>query len=229
MWKQILSWCTPRGVWLIGALAFVMGAGVATPLVAQAATVDVWNLGAVTEDIRVGPSDEVWTMTGDKPTRLDPATNEVTTYTHPLDGRDVVAVDGSGMAWSSEYATAVGYLISRLDPATLEVRSWPVGAGGYATSMAVDATGDVWFGRGTTALWRLHPATDTVAEWTLPISGVNVWSFDSTGRAWLSYSGGVAVLDPVASNLTYWAAPAGAWQAPVPDASGNVWFAVTYP
>jgi streptogramin lyase len=231
MWKQILSWCTPRGVWLIGALAFVMGAGVATPLVAQAATVDVWNLGAATEDIRVGPSDEVWTMTGDKPTRLAPATNGVTTYTHPLAGTNVVAVDGSGMAWSSDrYDTGSGYqyVISRLDPATLEVRSWPVDTGLYATSIAADMAGDVWFARNSSALWRLHPATDTVVKWTLPISGVNIWSFDSTGRAWLSYSGGVAVLDPAASNLTYWAEPAGTWLAPIPDASDNVWFAVTY-
>ncbi|MEE9286008.1 MAG: hypothetical protein V3V35_09825 [Dehalococcoidia bacterium] len=231
MWREILRWCTPPGGWLLAALAFVVAAGVATPLVAEAATVDVWNLGAQVTDLRIGPSDEVWTMTGGAPRKLDPTTNDVTTYSHPLAGTGVLAVDGAGMAWSPDsYSTAPGmaFVISRLDPATLEVKSWPVDTAGVAASIAVDAAGDVWFGKSTTAVWRLNPASNTITEWTLPIS-VNVQSFDSAGQVWLSYSGGVAMLDPsTPSDLTYWAAPSGTWGTPVPDASGNAWFPVTY-
>lgn len=232
MWRQILRWCTPPSGWLLAALAFVVAAGVATPLVAQAATVDVWNLGAQVTDLRIGPSDEVWTMTGGAPRKLNPATNEVTTYSHPLAGTGVLAVDGAGMVWSPDsYSTSPGtvYVISRLDPATLEVKSWPVDTAGVALSIAVDAAGDVWFGKSTTAVWRLNPASNTITKWTLPIS-VDVQSFDSTGQVWLTYSGGVAVLDPsIPSDLTYWQDPPGAtWGVPIPDGSGDVWFPVAY-
>jgi len=89
----------------------------------------------------------------------------------------------------------------------------------------------VWFARSTTALWRLHPATNTITKWTLPISSVSIGSrqpFDPSGRVWLKYSGGVAALNPSTSYLTYWAAPSGTWQGPFAHTDGNVWFAVQY-
>jgi hypothetical protein len=133
MWKEMYKLCMPRGGWLVVALAFVVAAGVATPLVAQAATVKVWNLGARVTDLGLGPSDEVWTMTGGAPRRLIPATNEVTTYSHPLAGTGVLAVDGAGKVWSPDsFSPPTTYVMSRLDPTTLEVTSWPTGDTGAA-------------------------------------------------------------------------------------------------
>lgn len=237
MWKEIIRWCVPRGGWLLAAITFVVAAGVATPLVAQAATVNVWNLGAEVTDLRIGPSDEVWTMTGGKPRMLDPATNEVTTYSHPLAGTTVLAVDGAGMVWSSDYFAPGTYVISRLDPTTLEVTSWPSDFDEYASSIAVDGSDDVWW-RGRfrvgfdwyEAVYRLVPGTNTITKWTLPVSGVALarHPFDPSGRVWLRFSGGVAVLDPSASELTYWPDPSGTWQNPFAHTDGNVWFAVQY-
>lgn len=233
MWKEILGWCMPRGRWLLAAFAFVVAGGVAAPLVAQAASVTVWNLGAQVTDLRIGPSGEVWTMTGDAPRRLVPGTNEVTTYSHPLAGTGVLAVDGAGKVWSPDsFSTAPGtvYVISRLDPTTLDVSSWPVDTPGVASSIAVDGSGNVWFASNTTAVWRLVPSTNTITKWTLPISvdiGIRQ-PFGVGGRVWLSYSSGVAVLNPATSQLTYWAAPSGAWQSPFAHTDGTAWFAVQY-
>jgi len=234
MWKEILGWCMPRGRWLLAAFAFVVAGGVAAPLVAQAASVTVWNLGAEVTDLRVGPSGEVWTMTGDAPRRLMPGTNEVTTYSHPLVGTGVLAVDGAGQVWSPDsFSTAPGtvYVISRLDPTTLDVTSWPVDTPGVASSIAVDSSGNVWFGSSTTAVWRLVPSTNTITKWTLPISGVSIAArhpFGPGGRVWLRYSSGLAVLNPATSQLTYWASPSGTWQSPFAHTDGSAWFAVQY-
>lgn len=233
MWKEVLRWPVPRGGWLLVALAFVVAVGVATPLVAQAASVTVWNLGAEVTDLRLGPSGEVWTMTGGEPRRLVPGTNEVTTYSHPLAGTGVLAVDGAGKVWSPDsFSTAPGtvYVISRLDPTTLDVTSWPVDTPNVASTIAVDGSGNVWFARNTTAVWRLVPSTNTLTKWTLPISvdiGVR-HPFGVGGRVWLRYSGSVAVLNPATSQLTYWASPSGAWQSPFAHTDGNAWFAVQY-
>lgn len=231
MWKEIMRWCMPRGGWLLAAVAFVVAAGVATPLVAQAATVNVWNLGAEVTDLRIGPSDEVWTMAGGKPRMLDPGTNEVTTYSHPLAGTGVLAVDGAGMVWSPDsFSTAEGtlYVISRLNPTTLEVTSWLTETS--AGSIAVDGSGNVWWAKGA-GLWRLVPGTNTITKWTLPLTSVSLASrqpFDPSGRVWMRYTGGVAVLDPSTSYLTYWAAPSGEWRYPFAHTDGNAWFPVVY-
>lgn len=238
MWKEIMRWCMPRGGWLLAAVAFVVAAGVATPLVAQAATVNVWNLGAEVTDLRIGPSDEVWTMAGDKPRMLDPGTNEVISYSHELAGTGVLAVDGAGMVWSPDYLSPPGSVISQLDPTTLDVTSWLfLTSSTDATSIAVDGSGNVWvggkygggvFGPTYYCVWRLAPGTNTITKWTLPITGVAITRhpFDPSGRVWLRYSGGVAVLDPSSSELIYWAAPSGTWQYPFAHTDGNVWFAV---
>jgi streptogramin lyase len=234
MLKDILQIALPSRRWLLPAVAFVIAAGVATPLVARAATVDVWNLGAQVTDLRIGPSDEVWVMKGGAPAKLEPATNTLTTYSHPLAGQDVLAVDGSGMVWSPDsFSPPTTYVISRLDPnpESLQVTSWPVDMWGVANSIAVDGSNNVWWagnygGRGEyQAVWRLAPATNTISRWTLPISSPEIGShpFDSSGRVWLRYSGGVAVLDPGTSYLTYWALSGS--QYPFAHTDGKVWFA----
>jgi len=131
------------------------------------------------------------------------------------------------MAWTGGQYTSGGFVIARLDPATLEVTSWPSSSPG---SIAIDQAGDVWFTYWRMVL-RLNPASNTITKWDLtPFSDVSMDSrqpFDSSGRVWVGYDDGkgAAVLDPTTNELTYWAAPSGKWDLPFVHTDGTVWFA----
>ena len=228
-----------RGRWLLLALAVVLAAAVATPILAQELTFTRWTLPDNANSIGLDPSGPVWTTTSyNRMHKLDPAANEVTTYSHDyVFGTSYgVAVDGQGNVWFSDYTVGGHYWISRLNPDPPnqgEVTAWPLGTGsanavGYA--VVPDSQGNVWFISGK-CIAELDPATDTITRWCLASAPKDIL-LDSQGRVWFTRPDvmKVGVLDPVANDLTQWDIP-GTNMSAQPgsiflDDQGRLWFGV---
>ena len=229
----------PGRRWLALAIAVMVAAGVATPLLAQTVTIMQWSLpvGSVS-DIALDSTDNVWAQTSGTSglRKLDPVTNGLTTYTTAgVSHQTAITVDGADKVWSpGTISTVTGavQVISRLDPVTLELASWP--AGFAALTPAVDSLGNVWFANAAN-IARLEPGTDTVTTWTMPVN-VSIGGFDASDRPWFSYNNtgtgewGLARLDPATNALTTWPAATSpdTVLGPFVDGAGKVWAALTH-
>ena len=238
MGTRILGLRLPGWRWLLLALGFVVAAGVATPLLAQSATVDTWSIGGTVRGIDVDATDQVWANVDGSLKKLNPATNLLTSYTHPGGGGSFITVDSAGDVWlpgSLPTVPSATYVLTRMDTSTLQVTSWPLGDSTFTHDTAVDASGKAWTTRATTTLKRIDPATDTLTTWTMPIS-VAVGGTDSLGKVGLVWSDGTdsgpAVFDPATNSLAYWVAatsPDSAFiSAPSVDGAGRVWFIISH-
>ena len=221
----------PGRRWLALAAAVALTAGVATPLLAQTVSLSRWTMPANVQDIALDSFDDVWVQTNgmDGLRELDPATKELTTYTTAgVSHATAITVDGADNVWSPGSITGaeVVQVISRLDPITLEVTSWP--AGFTAVSVAVDSLGNAWFLSATNTISRLVPATDTVTRWKLPFD-ISFGGFDASDRPLFSYVAGtewgLARLDPATNAFTNWPVTTDpdTVQRPSVDGAFNLW------
>ncbi len=235
--RKILSFGLPGWRW--GALAFVLvvAGAVATPILAQDATITRWTLPQHPETIALDPSSGmVWATNAygsgfqNRMYRLDPVNDQVTTYTHAYALGDSLGavVDSGGTVWFTAN-TVGGYRIDRLDPATGNITGWPVTESGYAVALDT-LSNDVWFNCGS-ALCKLDPDTNTISSWTLASKPTAI-HVDSQGKVWHVRPDAmkVGVLDPVTNSLTQWTAPgtmiSNAAQTIFVDGAGNAWFTV---
>lgn len=202
---------------LASVLVLVAYSGV---LAAQDATVTTWSVSATT--ISMDDSGNAWYSDGARTSiaRLEPmATSTVTTWPIPVGGS---TSDGTTVFSSStqkvhfgEYISRPGlasYAIGRLDPATDTFTEWPFG-GWDVISIAVDTSGDVWFGGSVCCYFplisRLSTADNTVTTWQLPtaegdwVRGI-VPAPDGKVLFTIDLPGRVAELDPATGNVTLW-------------------------
>lgn len=226
MWKERILQTRPQW-WLAfcAAATVVLAAAVATPLLAQDATVTRWSIGG--NSLALDPSGLVWTVSSGAMLRLDPASDELTTYTHDfaIGNASGAAVDSDGIVWFTNY----GSRISRLDPDTGEITGWP--APGHGRAVALDTlSDDVWFSCGA-ALCRLDSDTNTIARWALASHPTAIF-VNPQGKIWHVRADAmkVGVLDPLTNSLTEWSAP-GTQMSTGPQtifvhSDGMVWFTV---
>jgi streptogramin lyase len=234
--RKILSLGLPGWRWAALAFALVVAGAVATPILAQDATITRWTLPIRPENIALDPSGQVWATTADGSGydntmyRLDPANDQLTTYTHAYALGDSLgmAIDSDGLVWFTAN-TVGGSRIDRLDPATGNITGWPATNPGYAVALDT-LSNDVWFNCGS-ALCRLDPDTNTITNWTLASAPTAV-SVDGQGKVWHVRPDAmkVGVLDPLTNSLTEWSAPgttmSGTPQSIFVDSADKVWFTV---
>jgi len=115
MWKEILGWCMPRDRWLLAAFALVVAGAVATPILAQDATITRWTppnrtnslaLPSTTERASVDSTNNPATVTpiafGDTVSASIDLPSEMDTYTFVGASGDQVLVrvaETSGSLW----------------------------------------------------------------------------------------------------------------------------------
>lgn len=225
----------PGGRWLLLTLAVVLAAAVATPILAQELTFTRWTLPHRVNSMGLDPSGPVWTATSyNRMHKLDPAANEVTTYSHDYvfgTSYSVAVDDQDGNVWFCALTVGGYYWISRLDPTTGDVTQWPVDACGYAVVPHIqEDVLSVWFNSGNN-IAKLDPATDTITKWGLPSAPTDIL-LDSQGRVWFTRPNvmKVGVLDPGVNELTQWDIPGtNMWTYPGSiflDDQGRLWFGV---
>ncbi len=209
MWKKsLLRWRWWLGLCL--AAGIVAGAGVATPLLAQNATHSKWTLPEDAYGLTLDPSGNIWTTAFGDLYRLNPGTNQLTTYSHAVAfGTSYgAASDSSGNIWFTNRVSDQ-CRINKFDPTTRDIDSWTYTtsdcSGNYA--LAVDGSGDAWFGK-LNAVARLTPGTDTITTWPLATTPCSL-DVDSSGKVWLleCATNTVGLLDPGTNNLKEWPAP----------------------
>lgn len=224
-----------RSRWLLLALAVVLAAAVATPILAQELTFNRWTLPRNAISIGLDPSGPVWATTGNNELlKLDPAANLVTTYSHDYvfgTSWGVAVDDQDDNVWFCAVTVGSHYWISRLDPTTGDVTHWPVSKCEYAVVPHIQEDAlSVWFNSGNN-IAKLDPATDTITKWGLPSAPKDIL-VDSQGRVWFTRPNvmKVGVLDPATNQLTQWDIP-GTSMSTYPgsiflDDQGRLWFAV---
>lgn len=112
------------------------------------------------------------------------------------------APDGS-IWWTGQWSDLVG----RLDPATGEMREYPLPAGARAHTVFADPEGRIWYtGNGNGTMGRLDPDSGAVTEYAMPTpeardphSGV----IDAEGIVWftLQHANMVGRLDPATEEV----------------------------
>ena len=162
----------------------------------------------------VGPDGAPWITDGglNAIVRVDPETDEVTTYPLPADrpgaNLNTAAFDGDGILWFTGQSGIYG----RLDPATgkVDVFEDPDGRGPYG----MDATplGDVWYaslaGSHLGVIDSVTGGVSIVEPPTANQGARRVWS-DSKGRLWVAEwnAGQVGLHDPSTGEWKEWKLP----------------------
>ena len=229
----------PGKRWLALAAAVALAAGLITPVLAS--TLSVWFVGTTVGGIATDPTGRVWiqVLGKDGLRMLAPGTNyeTLTTYTNASVSHSTKRpfADSTGNIWTIGTVPGVTteQVISRFDPSTLVLTSWP--SGFVADSIAAGSGGDGWFADlGATTISNVEPGTNTVTSWTLPFTVRDVGGADASNRGWFSYVNpgtaewGLARLDPDANEVLTWpvaTSPDLVWR-PVLDSAGNVWVAI---
>lgn len=109
----------------------------------------------------------------------------------------IQAADGT-IWWAGQFANLIG----RLDPATGEMKEYPLPDGAYPHSVTLDAAGNVWYtGNKNGTVGKFDPKTETITEYKMPDPAArdpHTAIFDDRGILWftLQHSNMVGRLDP---------------------------------
>ena len=171
----------PSWRWLIGAVAVGVAVAITATTAAQISG-DRWSIsGSTIDEISFDSSGNMWA----KPSQpriisLDPATSALTTWTHA--NTTIFGSSKHGMTAVEQVAGLDRYVwqtaenmdhVNQLDIATGEVVSWPMPSSSTCArhNLALDASGNAWFGKGDEKVARLDPNTNTITEWPMPTAG----------------------------------------------------------
>lgn len=114
----------------------------------------------------------------------------------------VEAVDGS-IWWAGQW----GNLVGRINPATGEMKEFPLPEGAKPHSVTLDSTGNVWYtGNGNGTVGKLNPNTGEITVFAMPDPAArdpHTAVFDSEGILWftLQQSNMVGRLDPKTGDI----------------------------
>lgn len=114
----------------------------------------------------------------------------------------VEAADGS-IWWAGQW----GNLVGRIDPATGEMKEYPLPDGAKPHSVTLDRTGNVWYtGNGNGTVGKLDPNTGEISEFAMPDPAArdpHTAVFDSEGILWftLQQSNMVGRLNPDTGDI----------------------------
>ncbi len=112
--------------------------------------------------------------------------------------RDPVEAPDGSIWWVGQWLDIVG----RIDPATGDMREFPLPAGAKPHSVTPDADGIMWYlGNRNATIGRLDPISGEITEYPMPEADAkdpHTGEFDAQGRFWftLQHSNRVGRLDP---------------------------------
>ncbi|MBI4311808.1 MAG: hypothetical protein HY681_08500 [Chloroflexi bacterium] len=217
----------PRMARLGAALAVVaLGAALATPVFAGAATLTRWtvphtfsdNAWGLAKDASATSSpvyfaEHMLAAPGSDPGRiaqLNPITNDLVEWPTANAVGTSMAMVGGNVFFTEPAADMLG----TLEPAANKFTRWQLPtAGGDALLFWVDGSDNVWyFSQSAAKIGRLNPATNDFTEWALAPAGTPLRFFGrdaATGYMWFSLTDDAKVgrLDPVSNDITQWTLP----------------------
>jgi len=169
-----------------------------------------------------------------RPAKVIPGTEQISfkewvTPTLGQRSRDPVeAADGS-IWWAGQF----GNLIGRINPATDEMKEYPLPANAMPHTVTIDAKGNVWYtGNKNGSVGYLDPKTEKITVFKMPdpkAKDPHTLVFDNKGIAWftLQQSNMVGRLDPASGAIKLVTVPTpGSKPYGIKiDAEGNPWFA----
>jgi streptogramin lyase len=217
----------PGWRWVLCALLVGVAAGVAVPA-----------YGAINGSRWTIPSDYSQEMsfdgTGDtwlkgyfgKIYNLDPVSSALTTWSH----------QNGAILGSNHYGTTAetgSYVwstsdgldhVNRLDTSNGQLVSWPFPASTTCDirNLALDGSGNAWYGKTDKKVAKLDPVANTITEWPI----------DANGKVWFCETAidKIGFLDPGTGSVTEWTIAGNAFvTCNPPNASGQIWFARTTP
>jgi virginiamycin B lyase len=143
--------------------------------------------------------------------------------------RDPVEAPDGSIWWVGQWLDIVG----RIDPATGDMREYPLPAGAKPHSVTPDSEGTMWYlGNRNATIGKLDPDTGDIVEFPMPQPGAkdpHTGEFDETGKFWftLQHSNRVGRLDPATGEveLVELDRPRSRPYGIKIDADGNAWVA----
>jgi virginiamycin B lyase len=118
--------------------------------------------------------------------------------------RDPLQLADGTIWWTGMYADLLG----RLNPATEDMKEYPLPEGARAHGIAADEDGNIWYtGNGNGTVGRLNPATGDITEYKMPLPNArdpHTPIFDREGTLWftLQNSNMVGRLVPATGEIT---------------------------
>ncbi|MGD9739621.1 MAG: hypothetical protein AB7O56_06100 [Bauldia sp.] len=137
--------------------------------------------------------------------------------------RDSVEAPDGSIWWTGMW----GNLVGRLDPATGEMREFPLPAGAEPHTIVPDHDGNIWYtGNGNATIGRLDPATGEVAEFPTEARDPHSAVFHPNGNLYFTAQGArmIGRLNPATGDLLEVATEANPYGITV-DSDGTVWVA----
>ena len=101
---------------------------------------------------------------------------------------DIIYLNTTGV-WFTEYQ---GHRIGNFNPATGELREWPLPPGSYPWGIANDTYGNIWFTEsGRNRIGKLNPYTNEITEYYIPTPGAQPYEIvvDRYNNVWFTEHG----------------------------------------
>ncbi|MCH8201775.1 MAG: hypothetical protein IH996_01565 [Proteobacteria bacterium] len=249
--KAIRQLSLPSWRWLVCTVALGISVALVVPVLGQTITVTTYSSTGAWDKMAFDSANNLWASArvGSESgvIRLDPATDVLTTWTHPnptvfgtFFQRPPIGVRSTGEVWVGADAH-----INRLIPGTGEVTSWPLAGRPCGDSVYFDTGSNAWFGQqvpGTSLtspsatarstfsdlgiLARLNPSTNTITEWEWEGNCPEVVGVDTSGNILVcerdNFNGKVGMLDPATNVITKWNIPDGVGDCRA--GAGRFWF-----
>lgn len=117
--------------------------------------------------------------------------------------RDPVQAEDGSIWWAGQW----GNLVGRIDPATGDMKEYPLPAGSMPHSVTLDSAGNVWYtGNKNATLGKLDPSTGKISVFKMPDPAArdpHTAVFDARGILWftLQHSNMVGRLDPATGDI----------------------------
>ena len=155
-----------------------------------------------------------WRQQTSKIGRLNPTTNEVTTWAPPKLGYctaiTTLTVDETDKVW---FVDSFNNYTGQLDPATNFFTIWSIpGIGGASVIVSSDSMGNVYIPEYfSNKIGRINFMTNELTEWTIPTvdSGPYCVDVGADGSVWFTeyYGNKIGRLNPITNEMTEWTVP----------------------
>jgi len=230
----------PGWRWWLVALAIGLAVAVAMPVFGQTINNGKrWNLATSSvSNISFDGAGIMWAKPYEnRIISLNGATDIVTTWTHGntsiLGPNHYGSAELTGtLVWSS--AESLDH-VNRLDTSNGQLISWPFPASTTCGrfNLAVDGSGNAWFGKNDQKVAMLDPVANTITEWPMPTAGFycpQVFAVEGSGasqKVWFCESviDKIGFLAPATGSVTEWTISGTNFNdCRSRDASGRIWF-----